>query len=896
MSGSRRRRRRRSAAVGAGPLLSVCMIVRNEAARLPQCLESLRALRPELIVVDAGSTDGTQDVARSFGARLIDFPWQDDFSAARNRSLEEARGRWVLVLDADELIDPKDLGRIKKLLSSPQASAYRFVSRNYSRASDLSGWQPCSGEYPEHEAGMPGWFPTSKVRLFRRHPAVRFEGIVHESVAASIERLKGKVGSCPVPIHHFGLVDEASRLSKSRYYLRLVIRKLRQEPQDSGGWFELASHLFELGRVLWAERAYGRCAELAEAKALRSKDHETLYLKALNMLGVFTLRRGDMGGALEHFERALEVNPSFGPCKLNRQEALKRLGPEVASRPNTASVSGDCAVSLCMIVKDEEADLPGCLESFGPVADQIVVVDTGSTDETVDVAESYGAEVYHHPWEDDFSKARNWSLSYARGRTILWVDADDRLEPGGAEALRRELLAHEGKAVYFVIRSPEPGGLVLRAYQLRAFPNRPEIRFEGRIHEQVIWAVQNLRIPTVHLPLEILHTGYSEVEALRQKLHRNRSVLEEQLAQKPDDIHAQYMMARTLEGLGERDEAAQWLRRLIEHPRAGKERNEFVFHAQALLAAYHSNRGDLEEGRALLEELIRKAPDFAFGRLCLGQLELNTGHPLEACKVLLPLVEKELKPSLIPMGNPVQEAYRYLGAALMDLGQWEGARDCLEKALELDADDEEARFRLGDCLFQEGHLEEAEQAFMQCDESNPNVRFKLGTVALGLDDMPKAEEHLSRAAQGGLDTAPFHHNFGFLMAKKGHWERAELHYKIALEREPDMVEPLLNMGHGLLHQGRWREAEGYFLQALDLQPERLEAKLAAAALAFERGGVEAQGLFGELWQELAPEERRDEPFPSHPTELFHRFGRLFENQGESRLSSLCQILAVSITS
>lgn len=894
MSGSRKRRRRRSAA--AGPLLSVCMVVRNEATRLPKCLESIQALKPELIVVDTGSTDGTQEVARSFGARLIDFPWQDDFSAARNRSLEEARGRWILVLDADELIDPEDLGRMKKLLSSPQASAYRFVSRNYSRASDLSGWQPCSGQYPEHEAGMPGWFPTSKVRLFRRHPAVRFEGLVHESVAASIERLKGKVASCPVPIHHFGLIDEALRLSKSRYYLRLVIRKLRQEPDDADGWFELASHLFELKRILWAEGAYGRCVELAEAKALTSRAHEAVYLKALNMLGVFALRRGDMGGALKYFDRALEVSPSFAPCKLNRQEALKRLGPDVASHPKQASAKSGPAVSLCMIVKDEEADLPSCLESFGPVADQIVVVDTGSTDATVAVAESYGAEVYHHRWEDDFSKARNWSLSYARGRMILWVDADDRLEPGAAEAVRRELLDHEGKALYFVIRSPEPGGLTLRAHQLRAFPNRPDVRFEGRIHEQVIWAVQNLRIPTVHLPLEIVHTGYSNGEALRQKLHRNRSILEEQLRLKPEDIHAQYMMARTLEGLGERDEAAEWLRRLIEHPRANVERNEFVFHAQSLLAAYHSNRGELEVGRALLEELIKKAPDFAFGRLCLGQLELNTGHPLEACKVLMPLVEKELKPSLIPMGNPVQEAYRFIGAALMDLGQWGGAKDCLLKALELDGGDEEARFRLGDCLFQEGHLEEAEETFSQCDESNPNVNFKLGTVALGLDDLPKAEEHLSRAAQRGLDTAPFHHNFGFLMAKRGLWERAEHHYRLALEREPEMVEPLLNMGHGLLHQGRWREAEGYFLQALDLQPERIEAKLAAAALAFERGGPEAQGLFGELWRELAPEERREEPFPSHPTELFHRFGRLFENQGESRLSSLCQILAVSITS
>lgn len=879
---------------GNRPLLSLCMIVRNEAARLEECLESVSALNPEIVVVDTGSSDGSQEVARRFGAKVISFPWQDDFSAARNRTLEEASGKWILILDADEVIASEDLPKLRRAINAPQAAAYKMIVRNYSSAANLAGWQPCKGDYPELETGLPGWFPTTKIRLFRRHPAIRFEGLVHETVGTSVKRLRGNVALCPVAVHHYGLVDEAVRRSRSRYYLKLCLKKLRQRPDEPGIWYEVGSHFYELNRINWAKGAFERAVDLCGDGPHASTALSKISVQALNMLGVFAMGRGEVEESVNYFDRALQINPAFDPCLRNKEEALGQVGSVKVSHGGRVSGEKDCAVSLCMIVKNEEANLPECLESFGPVADQIVVVDTGSTDRTVAVAQRYGAEVHHHPWQEDFSEARNWSLNYARGRMVLWVDADDRLESGSAETLRRELLTHEGKAVYFVIRSLEPGGMVLKAYQLRAFPNHPEIRFEGRIHEQVIWALQNLKIPAVHLPLEIIHTGYGDAEALYRKLQRNRKILEDQIRQNPDNMHAQYMMARTLEGLQEPEEAAVWLRRIISHPKAQVERNEFVYHAQALLAVYQCNMGELVEGRKLLEDLLARAPDFTFGRLCLGQLALNTGSPLEACKVLLPVVEKELKPSLIPMGNPVQEAYKYLGAALLELGQWQEAKDCLGKALKLDGQDQEARFRLGDCFLQLGSLEEAESAFRQCDESNPQVSFKLGTVALGRRDLARAEEHFRFAASAGLDTAPFHHNFGFLMAQKGQWEAAERHYRLALERQPKMIEPLLNMGHGLLNQGRMSEAEQFFQQALAVKPELLDARLAAAALAFGRGGQEAISMAHQLWKELVPGEHRSQQPPSNPADLFFSFGRVFENQGEGRLSRLCQQLAVTL--
>ena len=95
------------------PLLSLAMIVRDEASDLPRCLDSARGMVDEMVVVDTGSADATRDVAAAAGALVHDVPWRDDFAAARNASLDLCRGRWVLVLDADEVLAPSSAGLLR---------------------------------------------------------------------------------------------------------------------------------------------------------------------------------------------------------------------------------------------------------------------------------------------------------------------------------------------------------------------------------------------------------------------------------------------------------------------------------------------------------------------------------------------------------------------------------------------------------------------------------------------------------------------------------------------------------------------------------------------------------------------------------------------------------------
>ena len=126
------------------PRLSICLITKNEEAHLARCLESVRGLHDDLVVVDTGSSDRTVDIARAFGARLFEFAWQDDFSRARNFCIEQAAGDWILSLDADESIALRDHAVIREWLRREDLDAVTASQRHYITTTAV-GWQPGPG-------------------------------------------------------------------------------------------------------------------------------------------------------------------------------------------------------------------------------------------------------------------------------------------------------------------------------------------------------------------------------------------------------------------------------------------------------------------------------------------------------------------------------------------------------------------------------------------------------------------------------------------------------------------------------------------------------------------------------------------------------------------------------
>ncbi|MGB1718102.1 MAG: glycosyltransferase family 2 protein, partial [Candidatus Latescibacterota bacterium] len=143
------RRKVKKSAQRTGPLISLCVIARDEATFLDGCLASVSGLVDEIVVVDTGSVDHTQAVARQHGARVFEMAWEDDFSRPRNHALEQAKGEWILVLDCDETLSPADRDRLQDLLRDGDCDAYRMTTRNYSTSTQHAGWTRCEGTYRE---------------------------------------------------------------------------------------------------------------------------------------------------------------------------------------------------------------------------------------------------------------------------------------------------------------------------------------------------------------------------------------------------------------------------------------------------------------------------------------------------------------------------------------------------------------------------------------------------------------------------------------------------------------------------------------------------------------------------------------------------------------------------
>lgn len=211
---------------GPAPLVSCCIIARNEAPRLPACLTSIAPLGAEVIVVDTGSDDGTPQLAERMGARVYHQPWRDDFSAPRNLAAQHARGAWILLLDADERLTPAGIRAMLVALAADDFDCGLLPLLNADRM-DASIEEVVSGRAT---LDAPQLLP----RLFRNVDGLAWEGIVHERPSAWFARAERRIKPLPeVPIAHYGAVPALRQaLAKENRNLSLLEKQAALTPDD----------------------------------------------------------------------------------------------------------------------------------------------------------------------------------------------------------------------------------------------------------------------------------------------------------------------------------------------------------------------------------------------------------------------------------------------------------------------------------------------------------------------------------------------------------------------------------------------------------------------------------------------------------------------------------------
>ena len=311
------------------------MMVKNAEKDLPYCLNSVKPVVDEIVVVDTGSTDRTKEVAAQFGARVYSIPWEDHFARARNAAIDRMTADWVLVLDPDEELSAEAAAGLRSLLDcGEEVAGYLFLQRNYMKSEGK--WMSCQTVHRfaggvERARGARMYIDNPSIRLFRRHPRIFYSRRIHEMVDHQILALGGRVKASNLAIHHFGyLVDSGSRQAKDHRYLELIGRAVEEDPNDDWNWMQLGMAQETLLKdVDAAMRSFRRAGELRPAN-----------LNSWVCLATLHLER-------KEFQKAIETAshlPGEGPAGVMRDtmigDALHGLGRlEEARRAYTAALT-----------------------------------------------------------------------------------------------------------------------------------------------------------------------------------------------------------------------------------------------------------------------------------------------------------------------------------------------------------------------------------------------------------------------------------------------------------------------------------------------------------------------------------------------------------------------------
>ncbi len=689
-------------------LLSVCIIAKNSDSTIENCLKSVYNIADEIIFVDTGSTDKTIDIAKKFTDKIYNFNWEDDFSKARNFSLEFATSKYILIIDSDEeLSNPNEL-----------------ISTLNNLDDNIGGLLIKVNSFKVNPSNQIEKMSTDLLRVIANHPEIRFKGRIHEQVFDSITKNGLKIEESNIVINHSGYnLDEVEFKIKQERNLKLLKLALEEDPsnlyllnhlaktlvaldsredaikifkivieksQDIGTYtIESMNYLtslfiqeknftdaikcaeksltsisnqvlphFLLGEIHYftnrydiAYQNYKKCLSLLQNESSFSSNiigqsHiplEKIHFKIGETLTALAI----YDDAIESFENGLSNNPTDVFCllgivnvliktkKLELAQAfftqVKNIHPEnelvkdidnrffQKNQPTIQPINSNKGIkpllSLAMIVKNEEEFLEGCLQSVQGIADEIIIVDTGSSDKTIEIAKKFTNNIFHFEWIDDFAAARNEAIKHCTGDWIFYLDADERLNVSNQNAFInfiKEIPQNIG-GVNCIIESRhyklDDDTEVHRGGYPRLFRNLgfPKIEFRGRVHEQISPSLLEQGMSFINSDILIEHLGYNQDrEVMEQKVKRNYKLLLQHIQEQPTNGYAWYQLGQTLAQMKLNKEAEEAVRFAIDCKNLSK---SVMASAAATLSQITGNQKKFEEALHWAEISLENASD-----------------------------------------------------------------------------------------------------------------------------------------------------------------------------------------------------------------------------------------------------------------------------------------------
>jgi len=349
------------------------------------------------------------------------------------------------------------------------------------------------------------------------------------------------------------------------------------------------------------------------------------------------------------------------------------------------------SLSLCMIVKNEENVLDRCLESVKHFVDEIIIVDTGSTDSTVQIAKKYGARIFYYKWDGSFSNARNCSLEKATKKWILIMDADDEFEKEDTDKLLGLINNEDNNTNVYFLQTLSYSGKrpihndVTMNLNIRLIRNKEGYKFVGNIHEQIIPSPKHMNNPqAVKIGnVRFYHYGYlNEVIDAKNKRNRNMDLIQKELDKKPDSSFMLFNMGNEYYAMAQYEKALKYYMRSYENfvPQEG-------FSSKLILRLVSCNQilRNFEEEYKFINKGLEYYPNFTELEFMRGNTLVGQGKYLEAINSLNKCIEMGESPieirELIGVGS--YRTYYTLCNVYFDLRDYDKALYYCDKTLKV---------------------------------------------------------------------------------------------------------------------------------------------------------------------------------------------------------------------
>ncbi len=509
---------------------------------------------------------------------------------------------------------------------------------------------------------------------------------------------------------------------------------------------------------------------------------------------------------------------------------------------------GRPTISLCMMVKNEEKRLATALESAKPWVDEIIVVDTGSTDRSMEIAKEYGAKIYQHPWEFNFSTHRNQSISYATGDWLLILDADEELDQETAHHMRQLVLAPEGVNCFlFELSNSLSAGGESMILHPRLFRNHVGFHYEGLVHNRPV-----ITGKLEKAPVRLIHYGYNEdAETMAAKHQRRIAMMQKWIEQEPDNFLAHSYLAYAL--ISRAQDPAEGVKeallalKLIEQKKGDPKHYPHIYFP--LIQALHLMGKD-EEILKHAADASRLAPYDPNPWLFVAATHYRSQNWEEVCVAADKFVElqdycRQNPEQFIFFENLTFDQFnfvlfRWVVAAGM-LGREQEAMAIFKRML-AERDAEEASRMAANNLLLLGKADLAHLLSKEAKAACPEWGWVEQTMRF-------AEE------QGREARAAENREQGIRALEEGRLDQAVVSLRAAAELNPQDKQAVITLGLALTQKGEAGEAKLWLTRGLNADSSNPQGWKALADILFQQGDYAGAHLCYLRFQALAPQDQ-----------------------------------------